>query len=196
MTTATARAKIRKPKVWSEEEYLDLPGDRLVEFDHGRLEVLPMPGDLHQTAVFNLHLALHNFALSNKLGRVLASPLPVKVADQKFREPDLAFRPAKHRTDPTTSKFWENVSLVVEVLSPGTKNRQRDQIHKRKDYAAAGIDEFWIIDPKTQEITLLNLQNGEYIETGVYHVGDIVRSIVLSPFEISVESVFSVDPDL
>ena len=36
---------------WSEEEYLDLPGNRLVEFSNGFLEMLPVPTTSHQALV-------------------------------------------------------------------------------------------------------------------------------------------------
>lgn len=192
MATATLRPKTRKPKIWTEEEYLDHPGGCLIEFDHGRVERLPMPDELHQSVSFNLQLALHNFVRPKKLGKVLAAPLPVKVSEQKYREPDVVFRSAKApKNDPETAKFWESVTLAIEIMGRGSRSRTRDLIEKRQDYAAAGIAEYWIVDLKKKQITVLNLKRGEYVETGVYGLGDVAKSTVLSPFEISVESVFS-----
>jgi Uma2 family endonuclease len=194
MATATLTTKTRKPRIWTEEEYLDHPGGCLIEFDHGRVERLPMPDEFHQSVSFNLQLALHNFVRPRKLGKVLAAPLPVKVSDQKYREPDVVFRSAKApKTDPETAKFWDSVTLAIEIMSRGSRSRTRDQVEKRKDYADAGIAEYWIVDLKKKEITVLNLRRGEYVETAVYRVGDMARSSVLSPFEISVESVFSTE---
>lgn len=194
MPTATLKPKTRQPRIWTEEEYLDHPGGCLVEFDHGRVERLPMPDEFHQTVSFNLQLALHNFVRQRKLGKILAAPLPVKVSDQKYREPDLVFRSAKApKTDPETTKFWDRVTLAVEVMSRGSRSRTRDQIEKRHDYAKAGIAEYWIVDLKMKQITVLNLRRGEYVESGVYQLGEIVPSTVLAPFEISVESVFAAD---
>lgn len=194
MPTAILKPKTRQPRIWTEEEYLDHPGGCLVEFDHGRVERLPMPDEFHQTVSFNLQLALHNFVSQRKLGKILAAPLPVKVSDQKYREPDLVFRSAKApKTDPETTKFWDRVTLAVEVMSRGSRSRTRDQIEKRHDYAKAGIAEYWIVDLKMKQITVLNLRRGEYVESGVYQLGEIVPSTVLAPFEISVESVFAAD---
>ena len=39
---------------WVEEEYLGLTTNRLVEFSHGKVEVLPMPSEQHQDIVFFL----------------------------------------------------------------------------------------------------------------------------------------------
>jgi Uma2 family endonuclease len=41
-------------------------------------------------------------------------------------------------------------ALVVEVISRGS--RRRDLVEKRDEYFAAGIDEYWAIDPKHREM--------------------------------------------
>lgn len=46
--------------------------------------------------------------------------------------------------------------LVVEVVSPGKANRERDLIRKRARYAARGIPEYWLIDSQDQTITVLS----------------------------------------
>ncbi|MGB0561341.1 MAG: Uma2 family endonuclease [Spirulinaceae cyanobacterium] len=46
--------------------------------------------------------------------------------------------------------------LVVEVVSPGSKNSQRDYETKRSEYAARGIPEYWIIDPQQQQVVILH----------------------------------------
>ena len=42
--------------------------------------------------------------------------------------------------------------LVVEVLSKGSKNRQRDLELKLKLYSMRGVQEYWILDYHKQEI--------------------------------------------
>ncbi len=57
--------------------------------------------------------------------------------------------------------------LVVEVVSPGapgSENYDRDYIEKRSEYALRGIPEYWIVDPQRQVVSVLTLQNGQYIE--------------------------------
>jgi hypothetical protein len=56
---------------WSEEEYLALKGNRLVEFTHGYIEVLALPTMAHQLIVAFL----------------LFAPLRVRLWPGKFREP-------------------------------------------------------------------------------------------------------------
>jgi Uma2 family endonuclease len=52
--------------------------------------------------------------------------------------------------------------LVVEVVSPGKVNEDRDYRYKRSEYAARGIGEYWIIDPSRDLVTVLSLVDGLY----------------------------------
>ena len=56
--------------------------------------------------------------------------------------------------------------VVVEVLSPSTKST--DLTDKRTEYATRQIFEYWIINPKTGDIKVLQLTDGIYIEVGVF----------------------------
>jgi Uma2 family endonuclease len=57
-------------------------------------------------------------------------------------------------------------ALVVEMVSPGKVNEDRDYRYKWSEYAARGIAEYWrIVDPEREGITLLNLVDGLYEET-------------------------------
>ena len=52
--------------------------------------------------------------------------------------------------------------LVVEVVSPNQENR--DYRYKRSEYAARGIAEYWIVDPISMKVTLLQWVEGFYDE--------------------------------
>lgn len=56
-------------------------------------------------------------------------------------------------------------ALVLEVVSPGKVNEDRDYRYKRSEYAARGIAEYWIADPQTNKVTVLTLVEGLYEET-------------------------------
>lgn len=62
----------------------------------------------------------------------------------------------------TVSPEMPPPDLVVEVVSPGQKNRDRDYRYKRSEYGARGIGEYWIVDPITQTVSVLELVNGFY----------------------------------
>lgn len=66
--------------------------------------------------------------------------------------------------------------LVAEVVSPGKESQERDYVLKRSEYAAVGIPEYWIIDPLERKITVLRLENGSYVEVGVFRGEDPIVS--------------------
>jgi Uma2 family endonuclease len=81
-------------------------------------------------------------------------------------------------------------SLVVEVVSPGTENHDRDYRYKRTEYAARGITEYWIIDPEIEQITLCLWVNGQYEDT--VYVGDAeIVSTVVPSFNLSPAQIFA-----
>src|SRR5260370_14818254 len=81
---------------WSEEEYLALDGNYLVEFDNGSIEVLPMPTTSHQLILMYLHGLLHAFVSRQGLGTALFAALRVRLWPGKFREPDVIFMLKQH----------------------------------------------------------------------------------------------------
>lgn len=81
-------------------------------------------------------------------------------------------------------------ALVVEVVSPGKANRDRDYRYKRSEYAARGIGEYWIVDPQESKITVLLLDNGLYQEN-VYQDDDSINSQLLTQLQLTASQVFS-----
>ncbi|WOB43703.1 Uma2 family endonuclease [Thermoleptolyngbya oregonensis NK1-22] len=81
-------------------------------------------------------------------------------------------------------------ALVVEVVSPGQVNRDRDYRHKRTEYAARGIAEYWIVDPETRQVTLCLWVNGQY-EDQVYGEAEAIQSTVLPAFALTPAEIFS-----
>ncbi len=173
---------------WSEEGYLWLTDstNRLIEFTNGRIEVLPMPTDKHQAISAYLYIALLTF-ITRIGGKVFYAPLRVRVKARKFREPDLllllsADDPRRH------NRYWEGADLVVEIVSPDDPNR--DLVQKRRDYAQAGIPEYWIVNPQTETITVLRLERAKYAEHGVFARGAAASSVLLPGFAVPVDEVF------
>ncbi len=80
---------------WSEEVYLALDGNRLVEFSHDCLDVLPLPTTSHQLLVAYLDGLLLEHVTRNDLGTVV-SRLRLS-ADGEYAKPQADFG-----TDPTS----------------------------------------------------------------------------------------------
>jgi Uma2 family endonuclease len=170
---------------WSEEEYLALDTNRLVEFSHGHVEVLPMPTMSHQVMVAFLYGRLLAFVAAHGLGTVLFAPLRVRLWPGKFREPDVLFMRSEHAAR-CGEQYWEGADLVMEVVSDD--DRRRDLEPKRLEYAQAGIPEYWIVDPREGTITVLRLGAGAYIEHGVFRRGEQAASALLPGFVVEVDA--------
>lgn len=56
--------------------------------------------------------------------------------------------------------FVDSPELVVEVLSPST--RSEDLLRKAPEYAAAGIGQFWVVDPDARTLEVHRLDDGQW----------------------------------
>ncbi len=175
---------------WSEGEYLALDGNRLVELSNGNLEVLPIPTTTHQRIVAYLYGVLLAFANAHDLGEVLIAALPVRLWREKFREPDVVFMRKEH-ADRIGDEFWKGADLVMEVVSGKGKERRRDLVDKRRDYARGRIPEYWIVDPRDERITVLRLARKRYVVHGEFGKGATATSHLLPGFTVDVSEVLS-----
>ena len=173
--------------LWTEEQYLRLTAqtNRLIEFTEGYVEVLPMPTRKHQAISRFLFLDLLAF-VQRLGGTVFYAPLRVRVAPGRFREPDLVLL-LDVNDSRNQDAFWLGADLVVEIVSPD--HVERDTVMKRADYAAAGIPEYWIVNPEEGTITVLQLEGSVYVAHGVFRRGDTATSALLQGFTVSVDAV-------
>jgi Uma2 family endonuclease len=176
----------RKYKRWTVPAYLELNRNYLVEYVRGRLEILPMPAMRHQIIASRVYN--HVRAVAPPQGLVLFAGTRVKVSDDTFREPDVLYIPPDFRSS-IRKEYVERVALAVEVMSES--NREHDLETKRIEYAAAGIAEYWIVDPEQRQITVLTLFGDAYAPHGVFVDGDHATSLLLSGLTVDVSETFA-----
>jgi Uma2 family endonuclease len=173
---------------WSVAQYLAMTAqtNRLIEYTDGVIEVLPMPTDKHQA--ISLFLLLSFLAFVRPCGGVtFYAPLRLEIRPGKFREPDLML--LLRGDDPRRQNdYWRGADLVAEIVSPD--NPARDLDEKPRDYAEAGIPEYWIVNPLDETITVLTLAGDAYTVYGVFRRGDEARSKLLDGFAVRVDEVF------
>ena len=80
--------------------------------------------------------------------------------------------------------------LVVEVVSPGELQWERDYIAKRQQYQACGIPEYWIVDPQTQTVLVLVLTAGCYQEVGNFRETTAIKSPTFPQLDLTVNELF------
>ena len=189
MVTKLLRAGTRM----SIAEFLDLPDTEereKMELDDGELYIMPRPRPLHQFLIYWLgwHIAnyIESFAeppaevypdvvviMSREPRRVLVPDLAIILTGQPYR---------------IVGGYFEGVpNIVMEVLST---DRNRDLVRKRQLYAEAGVREYWIVDPRDDTVTLLELRDGEYIERAVLGIADTLTTPLLPGLGIPLADVF------
>ena len=147
------------------------------ELIDGVLIVSPGPRYAHQDVVGQLHLLLAQHCPAHL--KVLLAPFAVALADDTEVQPDLLVAPC---TQFTETELPGPPLLAVEVLSPST--RRVDLLLKRDRLQAAGVPSYWLVDPDEPSITVLELQDGVYVEVA-RAVGD-EPCAVAQPYAVTV----------
>ena len=161
-----------KPRFTTFEEYLQYDGnsEKLYELFNGELiEVPPESGKNVQIATF----LLIQFAALVGYRRVRGHGLELEVnGEPRNRYPDLTILREEHIEQlakrNTVRLTMAPPLLVIEVVSPGELQRNRDYIAKRLQYQDCGIPEYWIIDPEAQTVLILELSANNYREVGSF----------------------------
>ena len=172
--------------LWTERQYLALKTNRLVEFDNGTIEILPVPTKTHQLTVAFFYEVLKAFVAGK--GRVLFAPYRVRVPSGRYREPDVLYL-TREQDARAGEEFTEAAELVMEVVS--ADDPDRDYVTKRREYAEVGVPEYWIIDRAGRQILVLRLEGGQYVEHGRFGPGQQATSHRLPGFAVAVDDVMS-----
>ena len=149
-----------QPKRWTYEEFARLPtsGSTRYEIIAGELFVTPGPVVWHQRVVGGLFARLLAYGKANGLGEAFIGPLDVLFAEGDCVEPDLLFVRGD-RSHLVSERGVEGPpDLVVEVLSPSTKGRDRGI--KRERYRFFGVPEYWVVDPDERSVEVWRLADG------------------------------------
>ena len=120
-------------------------------------------------------------------GDVFISRYACRITDVRAPEPDVGYvRP--ERTHLLHETYMEGgPDIAVEIVA--RDSRTRDYNEKYDLYRAAGVQEYWIIDPLQKRVTFLRLRDGEYEEMALD--GNMFRSEVLPGFWLNTDWLLS-----
>jgi Uma2 family endonuclease len=176
---------------WTYEDWLKLPDDGYrYEVIDGELYVSPPPLIRHQRISLRIVDNLLAFLRQQPIGEVLYAPVGVRLPNQPVPlEPDILFIRVDRR-DIIGEQYVEGTpDLLMEILS--SSNWLYDRREKMRVYQAAGVAEYWIVDPRALTIEVYTLEQGQYVLAGQYRPGDVAPSHVIAGFAVSVEGVFA-----
>jgi len=183
-----------KQRFSSFEEYLDYDDgtENVCELFNGELiEVPPESGLNVGIASF---LMIQFAAIVGHL-RVRVHSLEIEVrGEPRNRFPDLTIIREEHVAQlmrrNTIRLSMAPPLLVVEVVSPGDLQRDRDYIAKLGQYEAIAIPEYWIIDPETQVVSVCELIDGTY-EIKEFRGSDRIQSRlkILQSLQLTAEEI-------
>lgn len=157
------------------EQWNALPVDRTRrwELSEGALIMSPRPQLWHQrilkrlTRLLDDHLPDGLEALP-EIEVITSASFPPSV-----RDPDIVVVPQRVLDQRPARVAAADVVLVIEIVSPGS--RGMDHVMKLHEYARAGIEHYWIVDPEEPDWLLAyRLHGGRYEQVGVVD-GDTVR---------------------
>ena len=175
---------------WTEAHYFALPEtNRKVELANGELILAPSPSSQHQSVSMALSVALGSHVSRNKLGAVLAAPFDVQLLPGTIRQPDLLFVTNDHLAWLDDKFASGQPDWVAEIVSPG--DREVDERVKLKEYAQAGIAEYWLVDPEDSTIHVYVLEGSAYELSAQVGKGQVARSATIAGFEVALDEVFA-----
>lgn len=164
-------------------EFDKLPRDEQerYEFVGGMVMMPPKATLIHQLLITNLIIGLGPY-FKGKTCKVF-SEAEIKLKNDIFI-PDISIL-----CDP--DKFSEQryegpPAVAIEVLSPAT--RSYDLFTKLNKYQMTGVKEYWIVDPKSQTITVHRF---EISEADIYIRGEALTTPLFEGLELAMDDIFA-----
>lgn len=193
-------------KKLSFEDYLALNDSELehhAELIDGELTELPPEAGLNSSIV--MFVVSHLFAIGIPFTHIkpycceVQTPV-LEPGDAANRFPDLVILGDEHlrliQKRNTITLEMPPPRFVLEVVSPGQANRDRDYIRKRAQYAAVGIPEYVIVDPEERSVTVLVLEQDGYREAGCYQGDRRVISSTFPDLSLTVDQIFAANEEI
>ena len=161
--------------------------NKKMEFINGEI-IFHSPSPLCEAKAFgNLLNLVSTFVSKNKLGEITFGKTLISLTRNDY-EPDLCFfGNEKANNFKRNQTRFPAPDFIVEVLSDSTEKNDRET--KFQDYAAHGVQEYWIIDAEKETVEQYFLQNEAY-ELLLKAKDGKIESVVLPKFKIPIQAIF------
>ncbi len=173
--------------------YAQISESDKAEFINGEV-IMHSPVKLrHNVSSKRLLVLMDSYVTARNLGYVGFEKIMVSLTRNDY-EPDICyFGPAKAAAFTPDQMRFPAPDLVVAVISESTERNDRGI--KFDDYAAHGVQEYWIIDPDAETLEQYHLPEGsDSYRLVIKAMTGQVRSFAIAGFEIPVRAIF--DPEI
>jgi Uma2 family endonuclease len=163
----------------------DCDRDFRYELVHGVVVVSPPAGPGERKSNDVIGFWLQSFQQNDPRGKSIDETLPEQeiVTSTGVRRADRAIWVGLGRAPDT---LHDVPTIAIEFLSGSTRDRRRDFIEKRSEYAAAGVKEYWIIDRHRAQLVIGRGMEPELIlKDGVY------QTPLIPGFELSIPALLA-----
>ncbi|MCF4970579.1 Uma2 family endonuclease [Nostoc sp. CMAA1605] len=178
--------------LYSFEEYLayDDGTDSRYELVDGKLELMNPPTFRHLLIAKFIEISFDAEIKRLNLPWLCLREAGVRTGWRKSRLPDVYVIPSEQVMGflDESAVCQSAPLLVVEIVSPDSI--KRDYRHKRSEYAALEVPEYWIVDPIESKITILLLSEGLYEEQEFSGSQQLVSGI-FPEIQLTVEQVLA-----
>lgn len=161
--------------------------NRKMEFINGEIIFHSPVKKRHNSATLALAKIFDEYAIVHDLGYIGVEKIMISLTRNDY-EPDICFfREEVAATFADDQMQFPAPDFVVEVLSPSTEKNDRET--KLIDYAAHGIEEYWIVDPDKRTVEQYILE-GEFYELAFKATDGTLHCRVLAGLSFPVAAIF------
>jgi Uma2 family endonuclease len=139
-------------------EWEALPEDEYGELVDGFLVEEEVPDFIHEAVIGWLLMTFRAWIVPRG-GYAFGSEAKFVVGPRRGRKPDLSVFFTRRGRIPRRGAGRMPPDIMVEVVSPKTRDGRRDRVEKVDDYAAFGVAFYWIVDPEQRSIEILERSN-------------------------------------
>jgi Uma2 family endonuclease len=162
------------------------------EIIEGELYVTRAPHIRHQSAAGKIQVRLQNWSEETGLGLSVQTPGVIFTpTDAVIPDVVWASQSRLDRGIDAAGHFTIAPELVVEILSSGEQNEQRDKSVKLKLYSRYGVQEYWIVNWQLQTLEIYRRTDAQLQLVATLLAGDTLTSPLLPGFKAEIDRIFS-----
>ena len=176
----------------TEEEFLNwCDEDTKAEWVDGKVILMSPANVMHILLSGFFYRVLADFVDHHRLGNAFHADLMIRVYGGRLRIPDLSFV-TNDRMSIVGDQLCDGApDLLVEVVSPDSIDR--DWHEKYAEYAAAGVAEYWIVDPLQDRLAAFTLSGGKRYSP-IAETNGRIASLVVPGFYLRPAWLFGEEP--